>query len=80
MTTYTPPAHKIAATLNWETTTLGDLLDLSESTGIPARLLYRVLNQHSRIEAERGRNRLNGGQGHVTVAVDVPVETPARDA
>lgn len=55
MTTHIPPAHsKIAASLDWETATLGDLLDLSDATGVPASLLYRVLNHRARVEAERG--------------------------
>ena len=52
MTTATPPAHsKIAAPLDWETATLGDLLDLSHATGVPASLLYRVLNHRARVKA-----------------------------
>ena len=52
MATTTPPAHsKIAAPLDWETATLGDLLDLSHATGVPASLLYRVLNHRARVKA-----------------------------
>ena len=44
--TTTPPAHsKIAAPLNWETATLGDLWRLSDATGVAAGAILRSLDQ-----------------------------------
>ena len=55
MTTYIPHAHtKIAASLDWETATLGDLLDVSAATGVQAGALYRAIHHLARINPERG--------------------------
>lgn len=56
MTTYIPPAHKIAATLNWETATLGDLWRLSDATGVAAGALLRALDQLEGPDAESCSN------------------------
>lgn len=52
MTITIPPADgNIAASLDWETATLGDLLDLSAVSGVPAGLLYRAVYEVARIHA-----------------------------
>ena len=49
----TTTAHKIAATLDWETATMGDLLDLSAESGVQAGLIYRAIHHRARIDPER---------------------------
>ena len=57
MTTRIPPAHSnIAASLDWETATLGDLLDRSASVGVEAGDLYRTVHHLARVNAERVRD------------------------
>lgn len=53
MATTTPPTRKIT-TPDMEVATLGDLLDLSHSTGIPACGLYGVMKEDARVEVQRG--------------------------
>ena len=54
MTNHIPPAHtNIAASLDWETATLGDLLCASAATGIQAGALYRAIHHLARINTER---------------------------
>lgn len=46
MATTIPPAHsKIAASLGWETATVGDLWERSDLSGIPACAILRAV-QH----------------------------------
>lgn len=56
MTTTIPPAHNNAAPLDWETATLGDLLDWSAASGIQAGALYRAIHHLARVDAEGVRD------------------------
>lgn len=53
MTTYIPPAHKIAATLNWETATVEDLWRGSDLAGVSAGAIFCALDEDVRLDAER---------------------------
>ena len=58
MTTRIPPAHnKIAATLNWETATLGDLWRLSDATGVASGAILRALDKLEGPDSE-GRSEI----------------------
>lgn len=53
MTTTIPPAHSnIAASLDWETATLADLLNESARSGAPACTLYRVMHERASVNVE----------------------------
>ena len=58
MTAIVPPAHsKIAAPLDWETATMGDLWRLSDATGVPASAILRALDKLEGADAE-GRSEI----------------------
>lgn len=58
MQTTIPPAHKkAAASLDWETATVGDLWRLSGATGIPASTILRALDKLEGPDSE-GRSKI----------------------
>ena len=76
-----PPTHSsIAASLDWETATVGDLLDLSAASRISAGLLYRAVHQLARVHAERPRNVGDDRQPRLARPGDVALEGHAMHA
>lgn len=47
-----PPTQQIAATLEWETATLEDLLELSVASGVEAGDLYRAARHLAHVGTE----------------------------
>lgn len=47
-----PTKHRIAAPLNWETATMGELWRHSDATGVPASTILRTLDKFERADAE----------------------------